>query len=63
VVDFALSAWVLSFGRNARVLGPSRLVRSIHEQIEDMRAVYAPPLPELPAARRRRQHALPFRTR
>jgi predicted DNA-binding transcriptional regulator YafY len=63
VVDFALSAWVLSFGRNARALGPPRLVRSIHEQIEDMRALYAPPLPGVPAARRAPQSRLPFRGR
>lgn len=63
VVDFALGAWVLSFGRNARVLGPPRLVRSIHEQIEDMRALYAPPLPGVAPDRRAPQSRLPFKAR
>jgi predicted DNA-binding transcriptional regulator YafY len=64
VVDFALSAWVLSFGRNARVVGPPRLVSAIHEQIEEMRELYAPPLPEVPPRRRARgQSGLPFTSR
>lgn len=64
VVDFALSAWVLSFGRNARVAGPPRLVRAIHEQIEDMRDVYAPRLPGVsPSKTARRQSGLPFTSR
>ena len=41
-VDFALSAWVLSFGPRARVVGPRRLAQVILEQVEDMRANYAP---------------------
>jgi predicted DNA-binding transcriptional regulator YafY len=64
VVDFALSAWVLSFGRNARVAGPPRLVRAIHEQIEDMRHLYAPPLPGVaPSKTARGQSGLPFTSR
>ena len=63
VVDFALGAWVLSFGRNARVLGPPRLVRSIHEQIEDMRALYAPPLPGVAPVPQARHRRLPLKAR
>jgi predicted DNA-binding transcriptional regulator YafY len=64
VVDFGLMAWVLGFGAGARVLGPTRLARAVLEQAEEMRASYAPRLPELPAARRARgQKALPFRTK
>ena len=63
VVDFALSAWVLSFGRNARVLGPPRLMRAIHAQIEDMRALYAPPLPQVAPARPAPQRRLPLKAR
>ena len=48
-VDFALSAWVLGFGPRARVLAPRRLAQVILEQIEDMRANYAPTLPGLAA--------------
>lgn len=62
VVDFALGAWVLSFGPSARVVGPPRLLRRIHEQIEEMRAIYAPRLPEVAApGQPRGQSALPFR--
>lgn len=61
VVDWALSAWVLGFGPGARVVGPARLARAILEQAEDMRAIYAPRLPELAAAPRPRgQKPLPF---
>ncbi len=60
-VDFALSAWVLGFGPRARVLAPRRLAQVILEQIDDMRANYAPPLPGLPASRpARTQKELPF---
>jgi predicted DNA-binding transcriptional regulator YafY len=63
-VDFALSAWVLGFGPRARVLAPRRLAQVILEQIEDMRANYAPPLPGLAASRRQRaQKGLPFTTK
>ena len=64
VVDFALGAWVLSFGPSARVVRPTKLVRRIHEQVEEMRAIYAPPLPgvSLPG-RPRRQAGLPFMRR
>jgi predicted DNA-binding transcriptional regulator YafY len=61
VVDWALSAWVLGFGPGARVVGPARLARAIYEQVEDMRAIYAPRLPELAVAPRPRgQKPLPF---
>jgi predicted DNA-binding transcriptional regulator YafY len=64
VVDFALSAWVLSFGRNARVVGPPRLVRAIQEQVEDMRELYAPALPGLASPKPHRgQSGLPFTRR
>jgi hypothetical protein len=60
-VDFALSAWVLSFGPRARVVGPRRLAQIILEQVEDMRANYAPRLPELAASSpRTTQKGLPF---
>ena len=60
-VDFALSTWVLSFGPRARVLGPRRLAQVILEQVEDMRANYAPRLPGLPASRPgQSQKGLPF---
>jgi predicted DNA-binding transcriptional regulator YafY len=63
-VDWALGAWVLSFGPCARVVAPRRLAEAILEQIEDMRANYAPPLPGLPASRRTRtQKRLPFTTK
>ena len=63
-VDFALSAWVLSFGPRARVVAPRRLARIILEQVEDMRANYAPRLPGLSAARPGgRQKGLPFTTK
>jgi predicted DNA-binding transcriptional regulator YafY len=62
VVDWALIAWILSFGPRARVVAPGRLARDILDQIEDMRASYAPPIPELAAGRpSRAQPALPFR--
>jgi len=61
-VDFALSAWVLSFGPRARVLAPRRLARIILEQVEDMRANYAPPLPGLmPGRPATPQTRLPFK--
>jgi predicted DNA-binding transcriptional regulator YafY len=60
-VDFALSAWVLSFGPRARVVGPRRLAQIILEQVEDMRANYAPRLPGLGASSPvTRQKGLPF---
>lgn len=63
VVDWALSAWVLGFGAGARVIGPRRLARAIVEQVEDMRGIYQPRLPELAAARPPRgQRPLPFRS-
>jgi len=61
VVDWALGAWVLSFGSSARVLKPRRLAERVLEQVEEMRAIYAPPLPGLPGARTARgQKGLPF---
>ena len=61
VVDWALGAWVLSFGSSARVLKPRRLAERVLEQVEEMRASYAPPLPGLPRARTPRgQKGLPF---
>jgi predicted DNA-binding transcriptional regulator YafY len=63
-VDFALSAWVLSFGPRARVLAPRKLAQVILEQVEDMRANYAPKLPGLAASQpARAQKGLPFRTK
>ena len=60
-VDFALSTWVLSFGPRARVIGPRRLAQVILEQVEDMRANYAPRLPGLPASQPgKTQKGLPF---
>ena len=63
-VDFALVAWVLGFGPRARVLAPRRLAQVILEQIEDMRANYAPTLPGLARSRSARsQKGLPFTTK
>ena len=63
-VDFALGAWVLGFGPRARVLAPRRLAQVILEQIEDMRANYAPMLPGLAQTRSGRpQKGLPFTTK
>ena len=62
VVDWALTAWVLSFGPRARVVAPRRLAQAILAQVEDMRASYEPPLPGLASVRRARpQKRLPFR--
>jgi len=61
VVDWALGAWVLSFGASARVLKPRKLAERVLEQVEEMRASYAPPLPGLPKAQATRgQKGLPF---
>jgi predicted DNA-binding transcriptional regulator YafY len=61
VVDWALGAWVLGFGSSARVLKPRRLAERVLEQVDEMRAIYAPPLPGLPKAPAPRgQKGLPF---
>jgi predicted DNA-binding transcriptional regulator YafY len=43
-VDFALQAWILSFGPLAQVLSPARLAERIYEQLEEARDQYAPRL-------------------
>ena len=61
VVDWALGAWVLGFGSSARVLKPRRLAERVLEQVDEMRAIYAPPLPGLPnVPAPRGQTGLPF---
>ena len=61
VVDWALGAWVLGFGSSARVLKPRRLAERVLEQVDEMRAIYAPPLPGLPnVPAPRGQKGLPF---
>jgi predicted DNA-binding transcriptional regulator YafY len=66
-VDFALQAWILSFGSQARVLQPSELAERILEQIEEARELYQPrfPFDQAPAPARdeggtRRQRRLPM---
>jgi predicted DNA-binding transcriptional regulator YafY len=44
VVDWALMAWVLSFGPFARVVEPRHLAERILERLEDARLLYAPQL-------------------
>jgi predicted DNA-binding transcriptional regulator YafY len=43
-VDFALQAWILSFGPLAQVLEPKRLAERVYEQLEEARDQYAPRL-------------------
>jgi predicted DNA-binding transcriptional regulator YafY len=40
--DYALRAWVLSFGPFAKVESPSRLAEQILEQLDEAREAYAP---------------------
>ena len=64
-VDFALQAWILSFGSQARVLRPAELAARVLDQLEEARELYQPRIPfETPpaAARPRRPKGLPFRT-
>jgi predicted DNA-binding transcriptional regulator YafY len=65
-IDFALQAWILSFGSQARVLQPSELAERILEQIEESRELYQPripfdaPPPRPEAAGTRAQRRLPM---
>ncbi len=43
-VDYALRAWVLSFGPFAKVEAPAKLAEEIFEQLEEAREAYAPRL-------------------
>jgi proteasome accessory factor B len=43
-VDYALKAWILSFGPLARVESPAALAEEILEQLEEAREAYAPRL-------------------
>lgn len=43
-VDYALRAWILSFGPFAKVEAPARLAEEIFEQLEEAREAYAPRL-------------------
>jgi predicted DNA-binding transcriptional regulator YafY len=43
-VDYALRAWILSFGPFAKVEAPARLAEEILEQLEEAREAYAPRL-------------------
>jgi predicted DNA-binding transcriptional regulator YafY len=62
VVDFALQAWILSFGPLAQVLAPPQLAERIYEQLEEARDQYAPRLFEPPASARSAGHPrLPFK--
>jgi predicted DNA-binding transcriptional regulator YafY len=62
-VDFALQAWILSFGPLAQVLEPRRLAERVYEQLEEARDQYAPRLFAPEPARRAPAHpSLPFRT-
>jgi len=60
-VDFALQAWILSFGPLAQVVEPSRLAERIYEQLQEARDQYAPRLFEDRGAPPRPAHPrLPF---
>ena len=43
-VDYALRAWILSFGPFAKVESPAALAEEIFEQLEEAREAYAPRL-------------------
>jgi predicted DNA-binding transcriptional regulator YafY len=62
-VDFALQAWILSFGPLAQVLEPKRLAERVYEQLEEARDQYAPRLfAAEPARRPSLSPRLPFTT-
>ena len=62
VVDFALQAWILSFGPLAQVLAPAHLAERIYEQLEEARDQYAPRLFDDAAPARPADHPrLPFK--
>lgn len=61
--DWALIAWILSYGPLARVVSPGHLAARIFARLEEARLLYAPQMPlEPPARHARLEHpALPFR--
>ncbi len=62
-VDFALQAWILSFGPLAQVLEPKRLAERVYEQLEEARDQYMPRLFDAaPEAARAPHPRLPFRS-
>lgn len=61
-VDFALQAWILSFGPLVQVIEPKRLAERIYEQLEEARDHYFPRLSFEPVETVAPRHpALPFR--
>lgn len=61
--DWALVAWILSYGPLARVVSPGHLAARVFARLEEARLLYAPQMPLEPSIRQTRaEHpALPFR--